>query len=599
MRKRLNLWHANKRANGSDLSLVKEYERLKKTCDREVKGAVRDYEKNIANNAKNNPKMVYSYMNSKKAVRDSIRALKDETGKRVEDPGEIVKILNSQFKSVFEQDNGEIPDVSDIREQVSEKNRVTGEYDWGDLTDVKGEVILEKIKKLNEFKAFGVDRVSNAVLKNCAEAFIKPLKLIFDISLKTGEVPREWKEANVTPLFKKGCKLERSNYRPVSLTSTICKILESIIRDKIMKYMQLKRLIVPNQHGFVPNKACVTNLLEKLDFITDGLKNGHSVDLVLLDFAKAFDKVSHAKLIQKLKAYGIDDILVRWIESFLTGRKQRVLIGDNSSEWEDVTSSVPQGSVLGPLLFTIFINDLPDKIKNECRLYADDSKLIGVIENEEDAVEIQKDIDSMQKWAKTWQMSFNYDKCKVMHFGKKNREQTYTMSLGQGEQPHVIEKSLVERDLGLMVSSDLKWATQVEKATKAAKAMIAQIKNSFRYFDAELVRLLYVSLVRPHLEFAVPVWNPYMKKDIEKLENIQHRATRLAPKLRKKGYEYRLEKLRLTTLATRRKRGDLVQFYKVLNGIDHIKWKNEPEKIVYGTIEGPASSNLRRGGSTI
>ena len=229
----------------------------------------------------------------------------------------------------------------------------------------------------------------------------------------------------MTPLLKKGCKLERSNYRPVSLISKICKILESIIRDKVMKYMQLKRLIVPSQHGFVPNKACVTNLLETLDVITDALKNGHSVDLVLLDLAKAFDKVSHAKLIQKLKAYGIDGISVKWIESFLTGRKQRVLKGDNISEWEDVTSSVPQGSVLGPLLFTIFINDLPDKIKNECRLYADDSKLTGVIENEEDAFEIQKDIDSMQNWAKTWQISFNYDKCKVMHFGKKNREQTY------------------------------------------------------------------------------------------------------------------------------------------------------------------------------
>ena len=143
--------------------------------------------------------------------------------------------------------------------------------------------------------------------------------------------------------------------------------------------MRLKR------HGFVPNKSCVTNLLETLDVITDALKNGHSVDLVLLDFAKAFDKVSHAKLIQKLKAYGIDGLLVKWIEPFLIGRKQRVLIGDHSSEWEDVTSSVPQGSVLGPLLFTIFINDLSDKIKNEWRLYADDSKLIGVIENEEDA----------------------------------------------------------------------------------------------------------------------------------------------------------------------------------------------------------------------
>jgi hypothetical protein len=596
MRKRLNLWHAKKRANGSDSNLVKEYEKIKKVCENGVNGAVRDYEKNIAKNAKNNPKMVYSYMNSKKSVSDNIRALNDETGKRVEDPGEIVKILNNQFKSVFEKDNGDIPDVSSIREQVNEKNRVCGEYEWGDLTNIKCEIILEKIKKLNEFKAFGVDKVSNAVLKNCAEAFIKPLKLIFDISLKTGEVPREWKEANVTPLFKKGCKLERSNYRPVSLTSTICKILESIIRDKVMKYMQLKRLIDPGQHGFVPNKACVTNLLETLDIITDAVKNGKSVDLVLLDFAKAFDKVSHAKLIQKLEAYGVNSILVKWIKSFLTGRKQRVVIGDNISEWEDVTSSVPQGSVLGPLLFTIFINDLPERIKNECRLYADDSKLIGVIEKEEDAIDIQKDIDSMQSWAKTWQMSFNYDKCKVMHFGKKNREQTYTMSLGQDEQPHVIEKSLVERDLGLMLSHDLKWVTQVEKATKAAKAIIAQIRNSFRYFDAELVRLLYVSLVRPHLEFAVPVWNPYLRKDIEKLENIQHRATRLAPRLRKRGYEYRLEQLRLTTLETRRKRGDLIQFYKVLNGHDHIKWKSEPEKILQGNNDGPASRNLRRGG---
>jgi hypothetical protein len=226
------------------------------------------------------------------------------------------------------------------------------------------------------------------------------LKLIIDKSLKTGEVPREWKEANVTPLFKKGSRLERSNYRPVSLTSTICKILESIIRDKVMKYLQLNKLIVPSQHGFVPNKACVTNLLETLDIITDSINKGYSVDLVLLDFAKAFDKVSHVKLIQKLEAYGVNSILVKWIKSFLTGRKQRVIIGDNSSEWEDVTSSVPQGSVLGPLLFTIFINDLPDKVKNECRLYADDSKLIGVIEKDKDVIDIQKDIDNLQNWVK-------------------------------------------------------------------------------------------------------------------------------------------------------------------------------------------------------
>ena len=164
---------------------------------------------------------------------------------------------------------------------MKEANCENGEFKWGNVTDIDAEVILNKIKNLNEFKAFGVDGVSNAVLKNCAESFAKPLKIIFDKSLKTGEVPKEWKEANVTPLFKKGDKLERSNYRPVSLTSTVCKVLESIIRDKIMKYLKLKRLITLSQHGFVPNKACVTNLLKTLDIITDAVNEGHSVDSVL------------------------------------------------------------------------------------------------------------------------------------------------------------------------------------------------------------------------------------------------------------------------------------------------------------------------------
>ena len=187
---------------------------------------------------------------------------------------------------------------------------------------------------------------------------------------------------------------------------------------------------MPSQHGFVSNKACITNLLETLDTITEAVNKGFSVDLVLLDFAKAFDKVSHEKLIFKLEAYEVNSVLVRWVEGFLANRKQRVVIGDNFSDWVGVTSSVPQGSVFGPLLFTIFINDLPENVKNQCKLYADDCKLIGLIRNEDDLEQVQRDKDKLQEWAKTWKMSFNYDKCKVMHFGKKNKENKYTMYLG-------------------------------------------------------------------------------------------------------------------------------------------------------------------------
>ena len=289
--------------------------------------------------------------------------------------------------------------------------------------------------------------------------------------------------------------------------------------------------------------------------------------------------------------------MVRWVKGFLSNRRQRVVIGDNSSEWVEVTSSVPQGSVLGPLLFTIFINDLPENIKNQCKLYADDCKLIGVVEEEADLEQIQADIDSLQLWAKTWQMSFNYDKCKVMHFGKNNKERQYVMDLGQESPPHIIEKTLVERDLGIMISRDLKWIHQTEKAVQAAKAIISQIRNSFTYFDAELVRLLYVSLIRPHLEYAVPVWSPYLKGDIESLENVQHRATRLVPGIKRKSYEFRIRTLKLTTLETRRKRGDLIQFYKILNKMDCVNWKKELVEKVRGAEAGPAG-NVRREGKS-
>ena len=191
-----------------------------------------------------------------------------------------------------------------------------------------------------------------------------------------------------------------------------------------MKFLNIQKLINPSQHCFVPNKACFTYLLETLDTIMDALNKGACVDMIFFDFAKAFDKVSHTKSVQKLEAYGIDYVLVRWIKAFLTERKKRVMIGNNYSEWEEVISSVPQGAVLGPLLFTFFINDLPNKVKNPCKLSV------------EDVHEIQENINRLQSWSKTWKMSFNYEKCKVMHFGRRNAEHEYIMELNEGESPH-------------------------------------------------------------------------------------------------------------------------------------------------------------------
>ena len=234
----------------------------------------------------------------------------------------------------------------------------------------------------------------------------------------------------MTPVFKKGAKTSPSNYRPISLTSIICKILESLLRDGITAHLQANNVINASQHGFMSKRSCVSNLLQYLETLTSLVDEGHSVDVVYLDFAKAFDKVPHQRLLAKIKAAGIDGQVASWIAAWLSDREQRVVLNGVASGWQRVGSGVPQGSVLGPTLFLIFINDLDcvvDGIASILSKFADDTKLIRCVENETDREALQSDINALITWSDDWQMAFNRDKCKVMHFGKKNENYTYTM----------------------------------------------------------------------------------------------------------------------------------------------------------------------------
>ena len=204
---------------------------------------------------------------------------------------------------------------------------------------------------------------------------------MFNLSLEEGIVPLEWKEANIIPLFKKGSRNKSENYRPVSLTSVICKLLERLIKDH---FLVKNKLINPSQHGFLKARSCLTNMLCFLEDVTKWLDEGSPVDIIYLDLKKAFDKVPHQRLLLKLKAHGIGNGMINWIEKWLIGRRQRVVVDGEVSNWKAVLSGVPQGSVLGPILFLIYINDLDDDITSKVLKFADDTKVFRKIKSDAD-----------------------------------------------------------------------------------------------------------------------------------------------------------------------------------------------------------------------
>ena len=526
MQRRRNKSHKKAKQTG----LNKHWEQFRELRRQTTKALATSYKSYVNNqigdSLKTNPKRFWSFIKANKRENIGIPTLR-VNDRPITDDRDKANALNNQFTSVFTSERYPIPVIDPSL------------YSSMPPLDIGTNGIIKQLKNLNQNKATGPDELPARVLKETAEQIAPIITHIFQQSYNTGKLPNDWLQALVTPIHKKSLKSDPANYRPISLTCILCKVMEHIIVSNIWKHLHKHDIILHFQQSGL---SCESQLIETVHDWMTALDNKTQTDAILLDFAKAFDKVPHKRLLSKLSSYGITSNTHNWITYFLSNRKQRVSVNGALSDITDVTSGVPQGSVLGPILFLLCINDI-----NEI---------------------LQTDLIQLEKWSYKWQMQFNISKCVHLPITNKTKPSSHQYSLfGQP-----LSKVTSHAYLGVKLDSKLSWAKHITEITTKSSKVLGMVKRTLGPCKPEVKDTAYNMLVRPKLEYASPTWNPHTSSQINRLERIQHYAARFVANdhRRTTSPATLVQTLNWQTLERRRTIKQAMTFYKIINNIIEI-----------------------------
>jgi hypothetical protein len=529
---------------------LNSYKKLASQCKSDIYSFALSREKHLVE--KGNIGKFFRYANSKFSSKSTIGPLLRSDGSLTSDSLAKASIFQNTFVQNFTSDNCRLPKETNFKHPSSQLSHII----------FSPSLIRRAIRRLKVKTSPGPDGIPTAFFINCIDELCYPLSLLFTLSFESGILPASWLISYITPIFKKGNPADANNYRPIALTSVMCKLMETIIKDQIARFLLDKAIINKSQHAFIKNHSTASNLLASLHDWSIGLNSHLYTDIVYTNFSKAFDSIVPSKLLLKLELYGICGQLLNWIKHFLTNREQYVVIDRFYSSAASVVSGVPQGSVLGPILFIIYINDIGTVCSGEAKLqlFADDAKLYSNV-TLNSTVSLQQSLDRLAQWATEWQLTINISKCCVLTISPANHSRSSAYNINGVAVPQ--RNDYV--DLGVTISGNLSFDTHINNIVSKARLRVSTLFRGFVTRNLYVMRRAFTTYVRPILEYNSVVWNPSLIHQIETLENVQRQFSKRIPQLSALTYLERLALLDLEPLEMRRLKLDLIYYFKILN----------------------------------